>query len=76
MCAQARLGSGLPSHQLTHPAEQHVHVGHNFPFLPLKMMRGKKKYQRETNEIISSIFAPVQSPSHKQRANGELIKPR
>lgn len=39
---QVPLGSGLPSHQLVRPAEQHVHVGQNFPFLPLKMRRGKK----------------------------------
>lgn len=41
---QVPLGSGLPSHQLTRPAEQHVRVGLNFLFLPLKMKRrGKKK---------------------------------
>lgn len=40
--------------------------GRIFPFLPLKMRRGEKKYQRETNEIISAICASVQSPSRSK----------
>lgn len=68
---QVSVGSGLSSHQLTPPAEQHVHMEQNFPFLPLKMR--EKKNQREKNEIISAISDAVQRPSHKQRASGKFI---
>lgn len=67
------LGSGLPSLQLARPAEQHVHVGRNFPFLPLKMRRGEKKKKIKGKRMksfpLSSLQCKAPAISKEQVAN-------